>query len=99
MSMFQVTGQVLHVFKDPDRTDRETGEVTKGKAKVQILGEMPLENGEIRRDMITLSVDKKADYEPLIGSRIAVPLGMFSPSKGQILYFIPRGGKAEVLSA
>lgn len=93
MSMFQVTGQVLHVFQDPDRTDKQTGEVTKGRPKVQILGELPLENGQTRHDMITLSVDRKADYEPLVGSRISVPLGMFSPAKGQIAYFIPKGGK------
>jgi hypothetical protein len=99
MSMFQVTGRLLHVYKDPDRIDRESGEVNKGKAKLQILGEIPLENGELRHDMITLSIDKKADYEALVGSRIAVPLGMFSPSKGQIMYFIPKGGKPELIDA
>lgn len=99
MSMFQVTGEVLHVFQEPDRTDRATGEISRGRPKVQILGELPLENGEVRRDMITLSVDRKADYEPLVGSRISVPLGMFAPAKGQIAYFIPRGGKPCVLEA
>jgi hypothetical protein len=97
--MFQVTGQVLHVYQDPDRTDKETGEVTKGRPKVQILGELPLENGQTKHDMITLSVDRKADYEPLVGSRISVPLGMFSPAKGQIMYFIPKGGKPAVIAS
>lgn len=98
MSMFQVTGQVLHVYQDPDRSDKETGEVIKGRPKVQILGELPLENGQTKHDMITLSVDRKADYEPLVGSRISVPLGMFSPAKGQIAYFIPKGGKPAVIT-
>ena len=93
MSMFQVTGKVLHVYQDADRTDKDTGEVTKGRPKVQILGELPLENGQTKHDMITLSVDRKADYEQLVGSRISVPLGMFAPAKGQIVYFIPKGGK------
>lgn len=91
--MFNVTGQVLHVFQDSDRTDTDTGEITKGKPKVQILGDVPLANGEIRRDMVTLSVEHKADYEPLVGKTISVPLGMFSPAKGQVVYFIPKGGK------
>jgi hypothetical protein len=99
MSMFQVTGQVLHVYQDPDRTDKETGEVTKGRPKVQILGELPLENGQTKHDMITLSVDRKADYDALVGQRIAVPLGMFSPTKGQIAYFIPKGGKPSVVAS
>lgn len=98
MSMFQVTGQVLHVYQEPDRVDRETGEVSKGRSKVQILGELPLENGQTKHDMITLSVDRKSDYETLTGSRISVPLGMFSPAKGQIAYFIPKGGKPAVIA-
>lgn len=93
MSMFNVTGQVLHVFQDADRTDTSTGEIQKGKPRVQILGDVPLANGEIRRDMVTLSVERKADYESLVGKVISVPLGMFSPSKGQVVYFIPKGGK------
>lgn len=99
MSMFQVTGQVLHVFQDADRTDTTTGEVQKGKPKVQILGDVPLANGETRRDMVTLSVDRKADYESLIGTTISVPLGMFSPGKGQVVYFIPKGGKPTIAKA
>lgn len=99
MSMFNVTGQVLHVFTDADRTDTATGEIQKGKPRVQILGDVPLANGEIRRDMITLSVESRADYEALIGSTISVPLGMFAPSKGQVAYFIPKGGKPVVCKA
>ena len=97
--MFQVTGQVLHVYQEPDRTDTETGEIQKGKPKVQILGDVPLANGETRRDMVTLSVDRKSDYESLIGSTISVPLGMFSPGKGQVVYFIPKGGKPTICKA
>jgi len=99
MSMFQVTGQVLHVFQDADRTDTATGEVQKGKPKVQILGDVPLANGETKRDMVTLSVERKADYESLVGTTISVPLGMFSPGKGQVVYFIPKGGKPTICKA
>ena len=99
MSMFNVTGEVLHVFTDPNRTDPETGEVTKGKHRVQILGEVPLANGEARRDMITLSVEQRGEYESLKGLTISVPLGMFSPAKGQVAYFIPKGAKPSIAGA
>jgi hypothetical protein len=93
MSMFQVTGQVVHVFDAPDVTDKGTGEITKGKAKVQLMGDIPLPNGQKRLDMITLSIEAKGEFEALRGCYVAVPLGMFSPSKGQIAYFIPRGSR------
>lgn len=92
MSMFTVTGRVINVFTDQDRQGQD-GELIKGKPRVQILGDIPLSNGEIRRDMITLTVDRRSDYETLADSLISVPLGFFSPAKGQIFYFIPKGGK------
>lgn len=94
MSMFQVTGKVLHVFDAPGRTDKDTGEITQGeKPKVQILGDLPLPNGQKRYDMITLTCDDKRDFEALRGKDVSVPLGMFSPSKGSIVFFIPKGAK------
>ena len=41
MSMFQVSGVVLHLFDAPGRIDKDTGEVDDDKSKVQLLGETP----------------------------------------------------------
>ena len=92
MSMFQVTGQVVHVYDAPALVDKETLKVTREeKPKVQIIGDVPLPNGQQRYDMITLTVDDKTEWEALQGQRVTVPLGFFAPSKNTIIYFIPKG--------
>lgn len=98
LSMFTVTGQVMKTFFQPGRTDKETGEIEPGSFKVQIMGEMPVKGGSSRLDLITLGIEDEKTYATLAGKKIRVPLGFFSPSKGQIIYYIPKGSALEVVS-
>ena len=98
LSMFTVTGQVLKTFVQPGGVDKETGEVGPASAKVQIMGEMPVRGGDSRLDLITLTVEDKKIYEDLKGKRIRVPLGFFAPAKGNIVYYIAKGGQPEILA-
>jgi hypothetical protein len=98
LSMFTVTGQVMKTFIQEGKTDKQTGEIEESSIKVQILGEMPVKGGDSRLDLITLTVENEKTYSDLTGKRIRVPLGFFAPSKGQIIYFIPKGSKPELLS-
>jgi len=93
MSMFQVCGQVMHLFNAPGRVDKETGDVDDDKPKVQLLGQIPQRNGEHKFEVITLTCHEPKYFESLTGKHVRVPLGMFSPSKGNIVYFIPEGCK------
>lgn len=99
MSMFTVTGEVMHVFDQPGRLDRETGEIGPDSVKVQIMGDMPIPNGQSRLDMITLKVSDRKSYADLQGKKIRLALGFFSPLKGQIVYFVPKGAKPEVVNS
>lgn len=100
MSMFQVSGVVLHTYDSPASVDKRTGEITREeKSKVQLLGDIPLPNGQFRCDMITLSCEDKREFEALKGRKVVVPLGMFSPAKDQIIYFIPKGAHPRLLDA
>jgi len=98
ISMFTVTGQVLKTYFQNGRIDKETGELTKGSYKVQLMGEMPVEGGDSRFDMITLTTEDYKAYEDLKGKRVRVPLGFFAPQKGNIVYFIPKGSKPEIVA-
>lgn len=97
LSMFTVTGQVLKTFIQPGQVDKETGEVGKTSVKVQIMGEMPVQGGESRLDLITLTIENQKTYEELKGKRVRVPLGFFAPQKGNIVYFVPKGSLPEVV--
>lgn len=93
MSMFQVSGRVLHLFNAPGRIDKETGLVDDDKPKVQLLGQIPQRNGQYKLEVLTLTCHTPADFEGLVGKHVVIPLGMFAPSKNNILYFIPQGSK------
>lgn len=97
-SMFTVTGQVVKTFVQPGGVDKETGETSPPTAKVQIMGEMPVRGGDSRLDLITLTVENKATYDGLKGKRIRVPLGFFAPAKGNIVYYIAKGGEPELVT-
>jgi hypothetical protein len=96
--MFTVTGQVLKTFIQPGVVDKETGEVGKSSIKVQIMGEMPVQGGESRLDLITLTVENQKVYDDLKQKRIRVGLGFFAPQKGTIVYFISKGALPELVA-
>lgn len=99
MSMFSVTGEVRNVFFQPGPVDAETGKNKPGTNKVQVLGELPVNGGGSREDLITLTIPEGLDFEPLKKRTVRFPLGFFSPAKGTIVYFIPKGSKIEILDA
>ncbi len=97
MSMFNLTGTVLHTFEQPKRVDSKTGEILSDeKPKVQILGDMPLPNGQTRMEMVTLTCEDVKPFDALKGQKISVALGIFAPAKGQVIYFIPKGSLPSV---
>lgn len=100
MSMFQVTGKVVHIYDAPEVVNKETGEITReSRPKVQLIGDIPLPNGQSRYDMVSLTVDSKDEWEALRNQHVAVPLGMFAPSKNNIVYFIPKGCHPRIIGA
>lgn len=98
ISMFTVTGKVLKTYIQPAVVDKETGAVGKPSVKVQLMGEMPVQGGESRLDLITLTVENQKTYDELRGKQIRVPLGFFAPNKGNIVYFIPKGSEPEIVA-
>ena len=98
LSMFTVSGQVLKTFIQEGQVDKETGVVGKTTVKVQLMGEMPVQGGDSKLEMITLTIEDKKTYDDLRKQNIRVPLGFFSPQKGKIVYFIPKGSKPEIIN-
>ena len=88
MSMFTLTGVLVNTYRAPLRKGAEASEVEKDK--IQILGDVPLQNGEVRKDLITITVPDVRKYEGEEGTEISLPVGVFAPAKGQIIYFMNR---------
>jgi hypothetical protein len=96
--MFTVMGRVVNVFDQPGSIDRETGEKLPDSVRLQMMGEMPVKNGSTRLDLVTVKVEDKETYEKLKNKEIRLPVGVFSPSKGQIIYFVPKGSLPELVA-
>lgn len=89
MSMLTITGKVLHIFEKPPVKKGE--ETIDSKPQIQLLGVIPLPNGESRYDLVTLSTDSPELFKPYKDHDVRVPVGVFAPAKGQTLFFIPKG--------
>jgi len=85
MSMINLNGTLLNVFKAPVRKNAEDGELEKDK--IQILGDISLQNGEVRKDLMTITVSDARRYQDRQGTEISVAVGAFAPSKGTVIFF------------
>lgn len=72
-------------YKSNDYIDKETGAITKGRNKLQLLIEKPLKNGGIKKELIDLSIpeEKLSKYVGMEGKEIEVDVSYF----GQCTFF------------
>ena len=85
MSMITLNGILLNVYKAPVRKGAEEGE--REKDKIQIHGDVALPNGEVRKDLMTITVKDSGKFSSLEGSEISVSVGAFAPQKGTVIFF------------
>ena len=77
--MIKLSGVLLNVFTSSDYTDKETGVITKGKTKLQLLVKQSLRNGEFKNELLDISIpiDKVSKYKGKENSEVTVDVGMF----------------------
>jgi hypothetical protein len=90
--MFTLTGQVVHVYVSPKGISKKTGEEYGGEDKVQIIGDIPVGNGEFRKEMVTLTTDQGGSLEKAVGRTVVAPVAFWARS-GTVGYFIPKGAQ------
>lgn len=94
-AMFTLCGQVLNVFVQPGGVSKKTGEEYEARDKVQLLGELPLQDGQKRMELVTLTVDNARPFEAVKGKRVRVPVGFFATGK-DVQFYIPKGSRLEL---
>ena len=95
-SMYTLNGQLVQAYVEKI-VNKETGE-ERPVHRIQVLGSMPTRDGEASRyDLDTLSVQDHRPYAELVGKKVRVPIGMFSPGGKTIIKFVPKGAKPEVM--
>lgn len=83
--MFNVTGTIDNVYTSP------ASEKYEASYKIQLLGESPLMDGQVKKEMITLNVPKDvfSDLKDQIGKTVSLPIGFYIKN-GQIITFYPK---------
>ena len=66
--MLNLTGTVINVFTQQGGTNKK-GESFEDRDKVQLLGALDLPNGEIKNELITLTVDNYRDFKDLLNKK------------------------------
>jgi hypothetical protein len=76
--MFIIKAKLLHIFTSADYTNKETGETVQGKVKLQLLVQTPLKNGEIRNELIDISIPKEkySLYKDKANTTVEVEVGL-----------------------
>lgn len=83
--MFKAEGQIINLFTSPPTEKYDES------FKVQLLGDMPTKDGQVRKEMVTLNVTN-AIYNSLqghIGQTVSIPVG-FYVNNGRLTTFFPK---------
>jgi len=95
-AMFTMTGQVINVFITPRKTNKSNGEEYGGDDKVQIMGDIPLDNGQSRKELVEIKTSEPETFQKLLGKPVTLPISFYAPQKGSVIYFMPKGHKVSL---
>ncbi len=95
--MLNLTGQVINVFTQQGGTDKKTGQAFEDRDKVQILGALDLPNGEVKNELITLSVNNARDFHDLLNKKISIAVGAMHSGR-TVIFYVAKGATPVVLS-
>lgn len=96
MAMLTLNGTLQNVFTKPETKDRETGEIRPAALKAQMLAENITQTGELKLEMVTLTVHSDS-FRELVGKKIRVPVGAFV-ANGAIMYYSLRSEAQPLLA-
>lgn len=95
LPMLMMTGKVDNVYVAPEGVNKKSGEAYGGGSKVQLRVDLPLPNGETKRDIITLSTLYPDYFRAIEDQVISVPVGAM-PAGKEVLFYILKSWKPPV---
>lgn len=87
MSMLTLQGTLVNVYTNPGRK-KDDGTSFEDRDKIQLLADVPLLNGQIRKELVSLTVKDGRKYEGREGESLSLPVGVMAPQKGTIVYYV-----------
>lgn len=83
--MINLKALLSNQYRSGDYTNPQTGAITKGRHKLQLLVEKPLKNGGVKKELIDISIpeEKASKYVGMEGKQVEVEVSYF----GQCTFF------------
>jgi hypothetical protein len=78
--MLILKAKLLNAYRTNDFTNYETGKVSKGKNKLQLLQTIKMKNGQEKQELLDITVPdaKLSQYKSEIGKEVSVEVGIIS---------------------
>ena len=95
--MIKLEGTILNVFTQQGGTNKK-GETFEDRDKVQILGALDLPNGDVKNELVTLSVENYRDFKDLINKKISIAVGAMSMGRN-VVFYVAKGAQPQILEA
>jgi hypothetical protein len=92
--MLTLNGQLLNVLSVPEFKDKTTGEIMPARFRVQLMGQTLTQQGEMKMELVNLTVTDGDAYKALKGRQVVVPVGIFVTGGVPVFYAI-KGGVPE----
>jgi len=78
--MLILKAKLLSIYKSMDYVNKETGETTLGKVKLQLMSEIRLKNGETKQELTDISIpnEKLNLFKDKIGQVVSVEVNLIA---------------------
>lgn len=83
--MIKIEGLLVNAFTTQPGKNAK-GEVYEAKKKIQLLGSLELPNGDIKNELIDLSVSDLSIFEPFKNKKISLDIGVISSGRNIVFY-------------
>ena len=93
--MIKLEGTILNVFTQKGGTNKK-GETFEDRDKVQILGALDLPNGDVKNELVTLSVENYRDFKDLINKKISIAVGAMAMGRN-VVFYVAKGAQPQIL--
>lgn len=93
--MIKLEGTILNVFTQQGGTNKK-GETFEDRDKVQILGALDLPNGDVKNELVTLSVENYRDFKDLINKKISIAVGAMAMGRN-VVFYVAKGAQPQIL--
>ena len=93
--MINLQGTLINAFRMEGGKGKD-GKEYEARDKVQILGSLELPNGEVKHELVDLTVDDSSIYQPLKNKLISISCGAMSVGRN-VVFYVRKGAKPVLL--